>query len=385
MKVLFSSTVGSGHVRPLVPFMREMASRGHDIRLVAPEQLRELANSVSVSFTPVPGPSNADIQEVWNRRHALPKEQFARYAVQEKFARLRAVPALPSLINECKAWAPQLIVREEAEFAAPVAAELCSIPTVRLETQNSPAVKWFLDYGAVPVDEMRQSVGLVPDKGASLQSEPCFSAFPSSFDPTKDGSSRREPFRFRTAPSAPNKSLERPEWAPENRWPTIYITFGTEAGGEEYQREVYRLTLEAVAELPVNALLTTGGKMDASLLGGIPANVTVQGFVPQAEITPWISAIVFHGGSGTLLGALASGLPMVIIPLMADQFSNATSAQDANVGIAVLDRSASTIKEAVRRVLEDGNFAKSGDVIAAEIEAMDSLGEATTLMLKHAL
>ena len=46
-------------------------------------------------------------------------------------------------------------------------------------------------------------------------------------------------------------------------------------------------------------------------------------------------AVVCHGGSGTVLGALAGGVPMVVVPWFADQFTNAAKVAGAGAGFVV--------------------------------------------------
>src|SRR6185436_16936713 len=104
--------------------------------------------------------------------------------------------------------------------------------------------------------------------------------------------------------------------------PLVYITFGTIVGGVAHLRSIYGTALAAVADLPVRALLTTGRGFDVSALGAIPVNVHVEAWVPQRDVLPRVAALVCHGGSGTLLGGLAAGLPMVVVPLGADQPHN---------------------------------------------------------------
>ena len=81
--------------------------------------------------------------------------------------------------------------------------------------------------------------------------------------------------------------------------------------------------LDAAAARPVQALLTTGPVMDAVELGAIPANVTVEAWVPQAEALSYTTAVVCHGGLGTLSGGLAMEAPIVVASLFADQPVNA--------------------------------------------------------------
>jgi UDP:flavonoid glycosyltransferase YjiC (YdhE family) len=45
--------------------------------------------------------------------------------------------------------------------------------------------------------------------------------------------------------------------------------------------------------------------------------------------------MVMHGGSNSLLAALDAGLPMVVVPLIADQFFNAQIIQEMQLGLVV--------------------------------------------------
>ena len=55
----------------------------------------------------------------------------------------------------------------------------------------------------------------------------------------------------------------------------------------------------------------------------MPAAVHVEQEVPQAHVLPHVDLVVHHGGTGTVIGSLASGLPQIVMPQGADQFWNA--------------------------------------------------------------
>ena len=44
--------------------------------------------------------------------------------------------------------------------------------------------------------------------------------------------------------------------------------------------------------------------------------------MPQQDALARARLVVCHGGSGTVLGTLAAGLPLIIMPLFADQATN---------------------------------------------------------------
>ena len=53
MRIFFTSTKGTGHGRPLFPYIEEFKKRGHEVRFAAPEQLRVMADSKNVPFSPL--------------------------------------------------------------------------------------------------------------------------------------------------------------------------------------------------------------------------------------------------------------------------------------------------------------------------------------------
>ncbi len=131
-----------------------------------------------------------------------------------------------------------------------------------------------------------------------------------------------------------------------------------------------------VSDMPVRALLTTGPNINASSLGPPPANVAIEAWVPQGEVWPHATAFLCHGGSGTLLGGLAEGLPVVVLPLFADQPLNGRNVEAAGAGLALLDPDAASLRSAIERVLVDGGMRTAARRIADEMAAMHSIDEA---------
>ena len=64
--------------------------------------------------------------------------------------------------------------------------------------------------------------------------------------------------------------------------------------------------------------------------------MTVERWVPQDEVLQRAAAVVTHGGHGSTMGALAHGVPCVVLPLFAlDQWFNAAAVARAGAGIAL--------------------------------------------------
>jgi UDP:flavonoid glycosyltransferase YjiC (YdhE family) len=176
----------------------------------------------------------------------------------------------------------------------------------------------------------------------------------------------------------------------------IYLTFGSVAGGLDTAESAFRLAIEAVSGLDVRVLVTTGLGFNRRLLDDVPSNVVVESWIPQASVFPFASMVLCHGGSGTTYGALAAGLPIVFVPMFADQRTNAQLIAVAGAGVVVDVGSKSEpgfraiaapdvprIRAAVLEVLAESSYAIAAQVIAEEIastgSARDCLDELSSL------
>jgi UDP:flavonoid glycosyltransferase YjiC (YdhE family) len=120
--------------------------------------------------------------------------------------------------------------------------------------------------------------------------------------------------------------------------------------------------------------------------------------VPQDEVLAHAAAVVCHGGSGTTLGALSYGVPLVVLPLFSvDQWDNAAAVAGVGAGIA-LDRgrrerhvlgppAASTLDQlagAARRVLEDDAYRRAAGGVADAMRALPPVGTAVDVLAASA-
>jgi MGT family glycosyltransferase len=189
--------------------------------------------------------------------------------------------------------------------------------------------------------------------------------------------------RFRAArPAAPPLR----DWWPGREGPFVYVTMGTVAGRMEAERAAFRAVVEGLAGLPVRALLTVGRDLPLEALGEVPAGVRVEQFVPQDQVLPHADAVVCHGGSGTLLGALANGVPVVVTPLFADQPYNGARVAALGAGLSLTPGAprAPELRDAVSKVLAEGSFRAAARRMAAEIASLPPIEEAGAAIEKIA-
>lgn len=379
MRILFSTVKDIGHVTPLVPYAQRLRDLGHEVRVATStdEGAVVTLRKAGLVHAPFDRPAPDQLQAVMERVDELKGEEAIAFGFREGFAGVAARAAMPKLQQTIREFRPDIVIRESAEFASLVAAEAAGVPQAGVAVYCSEYESWIAAQVAGAVDQLRTLVGLKPDNGHAQRSQRTFTSFPPSFDrgpPLPD-----RPASFRVAPEIPPPhaaSASEPDWMPAGDEPFLFMTFGTVAGRSERVRSAYRVLLEAVGSLPVKALLTTGPVMPLEELGVIPDNIRVEKFVPQVQIMPHTSAVVCHGGSGTLLSTLAMGCPLVVIPLFADQPANARAAEAAGAGLAVFNHHADEIAKAIHAVLTSESIRAGAQNISAELASMHPMSEA---------
>ena len=128
--------------------------------------------------------------------------------------------------------------------------------------------------------------------------------------------------------------------------PVVYVTLGTQFN----EPGRFALLLEAVGAVDCTAVVTVGADQDPAALRP-PAHMLVERYIPQADVLPLADAVLCHGGSGSMLAALAHGLPLVLLPAGADQFENAGACSRA--GAAIELRPPSVTVDSIRSALDE--------------------------------
>lgn len=381
MRILFATTRGVGHLSPLLPFAAELSNRGHDIAIAARTELAGKISKAGYKHILLDGPEQKDMAVVWERARELSPDDALALFVSNLFCGVIARAALPNMQSVISEWQPDLVVRETLEFASLVAAESANVPCARVEVHNAQGEEGFVLNNAIPaLESLRKDAGLESDDGLALNTEQVFSFFPEALDGSVVRRGKKT-FRVGGSNNAVAPSNSKTNWAPRDGEPLIYMTFGTETANMESAKSIYRIALDAVAEMPVRVLLTTGAELDPEQLGHIPANATVLPFVQQTDVFPIATAMVCHGGSGTMLGGLAAGLPMVITPLFADQPSNALLFEKAGSGLSVVDPDPASLRAAIEKVLSDQTFSAKAKRIAKDMADMPSIEMAVDALL----
>jgi MGT family glycosyltransferase len=176
---------------------------------------------------------------------------------------------------------------------------------------------------------------------------------------------------------ATEHGYERPSWLRElPHDQTVYVTLGTIWNTDI---DLFRLVIEALHDR-VNLIVTVGRQNQPEMFGPQPAGVIIRNYIPQDELLPWCDAAVVHGGSGTMLGALAHAVPLLVLPQGADQWNNAERVSAAGAGRRLLrdEVSFDAIRDGITAVLTEPSYRHAATKVRDEIRAMPSARETMT-------
>jgi UDP:flavonoid glycosyltransferase YjiC (YdhE family) len=127
-----------------------------------------------------------------------------------------------------------------------------------------------------------------------------------------------------------------------------------------------RQVVKVAGDASVEVVLAHPGPRIAR--GPFPANVRTVDWLPFSEAFPAAAGALHHGGAGTLLTALAAGIPQLATPGFGDRTVNAELVAARGAGLAV-DIERITAADLERLVSDDGLAAAAREV-ADEIAAM---------------
>jgi UDP:flavonoid glycosyltransferase YjiC (YdhE family) len=291
------------------------------------------------------------------------------------FGELLAPAMLRDLRAVVRSWPPTVFIHDSMELAAPIVAE--SIGAVHVAHSFGPLTPeervLAIADSATP---LWRAAGTDPPSYGGLYDHLYLDIYPRSIQPTASGHVPRRQ-AIRPVPYAPSVDDVPLVLAHDGR-PLVYATFGTELPD---QRPL-RTAVEAISSLDVRVLATIGPRGDLDALGRQPENVTIMRYVPQTVVLPHAAAVVSHAGSGTVLAALAAGVPQLCLPQFADQPLNASAVADAGAGLTlganVFDRNA--IRESVTRLLTEDAFRSSALVLREEIAQMPAPDDVAALL-----
>lgn len=231
------------------------------------------------------------------------------------------------------------------------------------------------------MSRLRAAYGLGPDPDTAM----LFRYLHLAFEPPR--------FHDPALPVAPTSHLLRPvpfsqsggegspTWLVElSDRPTVSATLGTVFNSRT--PGLFQAILDGVRDEPLTLILTIGRDQDPAQFGPQPENVHIERYIPQNLLFPHCDLVITHAGFSTVAEALTHGLPLVAIPLDADQPLNAERC--AALGVAeVIEhdrRTPAAIRSAIRTVLGDPSYRRNARQLRQDIAQLPGPEHAANLL-----
>ena len=374
LRVLVATTRGAGHFGPLVPVARACAEAGHEVVVAAPEQSLGLVRRAGFEAWRLDDPPQDVLDRVWAVMPELSVDEQNAHVVREVFGRIHAGAHLPRMREAIAGRRPDLVLRESNEYASAIVAEEAGVPHARVAISIAYGEEWTR---GLAIGGLGEIAAVEPAIAAS----PYISSVPPTFEhpdlPAPAWIQRHAP------PPAPEPAPLPADWWPGDERPLVYVSFGSVAPTFDFFGMLLEGVLPQLGALDVRVLLTVGDALDPRSLPQPPPNVRIEGWVPQADVLPHASAFLTHGGFGSTLGGLLAGVPLVVLPLFADQPYNADRVAAVRAGVALHGgpEAIPQVGAAVNQVLGDPSFAEFARALRDEAAHQPPL-EATVALLE---
>ena len=421
MKVLISIMQGLGHLNSVIPLARALQGDGHEVVFICAPSFHRVVESVGFRAVPlgidwlqVPAdrrqirfdrqhlpeaPVPAGFDWHWQRQGAdqphrdqsaaLPLSAPGPAGVELDGTPPVGLPilasrlvegVLPDMLQFVKDWQPDVIVRNDLDYAAYLAGESCNIPYATVGN-NLLIPNAVLQVMIGPsISAARQRYGLPPDPDLESLNRYLYLSFtPASYQSPLDVI----PTLHFIRPSIEDSVFGQDgllEWINDLAdQPTVYITLGT-----MFNRTpaIFETILAGLREEALNLIVTVGQTQSQAPFGAQPTNVHIEHYIPMNMILPYCDAVVCHGGSNTVMTTLSHGLPMFIVPIAADQPFHAQRCAELGLGLTMVatNLKPEAIRVRVRRLLEEASFRAAAKRLQREITEMPGPEYAVALL-----
>jgi len=406
------------HYFPLVGIALALKRAGHQVAFYSGPEARPVVEEEGFSFFPFERVDGEKVNQIMFAR-----EEYASWHMPFRFRSLLqewllgTVPAQVSdlravvrrfrpdvVVTETSMWAPLLILREKDDVPVAVFSTVaaCLIPGpdappfgLGLPRPRSGATRMVASAAEATVralsqrmregaNAVRRDFGLPPLPGSVTEHAGTMDLYlvPSTRDFDYDRRDLPPNVRY-VGPCVWNKRREEPtpSWLPALRRPLVHVTEGTMHAGKPI---LLRAAALGLSGLPLSVVMTTGGRAleGTAGIGPLGANVRVEDWVPHADLMPLTDVLVTTGGAGTVMTALAAGVPMVVVPTEWDKPENAQRVVEAGAGIRIspwrLD--AQRLRRAVGRLLNEPGFRDSARRMRDGLRGLDGLAESARLL-----
>jgi UDP:flavonoid glycosyltransferase YjiC (YdhE family) len=350
------------HVLPLVPLATALRDAGHDVLLATAGDGVDAARKAGVPVRDVaPGLTVGRVFTGPLIRHPvrilrMVAGDTGTDGVGVLFAAM-AVRLADETVTLADEWQPDLVLHEGLAVVGALVAARRGVPSVLVDA--------LIYDGRRLYDAVRSHLdGLARRHGVESLPEPADAVV--AIPPSLVGERRGRPMRYVAA----RRDGEVPDGlARHGDRPVVLVSRSTVADPRP-DRMMSRV-VGAAAGADVDVVLVRPDRAVAHR--PLPPNVTTTDWLPFAEVMPKVAGVLHHGGAGTVMTALAAGVPQAVVPGAGDRTLHArlVAARGAGLAVPTPEITAATLE----RLVSDPELARGAREVAAEIAAMPTPAE----------
>lgn len=402
---LFTTWEGGGNVPPAIETARKLAAAGHRVRFLSDACTRADAEAVGLDFVSwTRAPNRLDrspASQTFRDWAAATPQEGLLHVVRDCWAS-PALAYAEDMLEELEREPADLVVTSECLFGVMAGCESVGqrfvilnssisfaaqpgIPPLgpglaparndeerAMHAQIAKACEGMFDSGLPVFNQARAALGLRPLEHLLQQYDAADSELlttSAAYDfPATQPSSRVRYVGPQLADPRRVGEWTSP-WPAGDARPLVVVGFSTTF---QNHAGVLQRAIDALATLPVRVLVTLGGSIDPDSLHAADNCVLVDS-APHSVVMPAAAFVVTHGGHGTVMRALVSRAPMLVVPLGRDQADNAVRVTERGAGLSLpAGASLEDFRAACERLLTDASFRDAakrlGDRVAADAE-----------------
>jgi UDP:flavonoid glycosyltransferase YjiC (YdhE family) len=363
-RFLFVTWDGGGNLPPALGIAAALVTRGHSVRFLGHRRQRDQVEALGFRFAHFEHAPDYDATVAITEAELIPflfdHIVFEPLMADDVAANLAEEPA-DCVVVDCMLTAPLAFATAK------------HIPTaVLVHTLHRFFDGWDIPSmpGGARLATLRKALGLDAVRtlhAAWLDADRVLVTSAASLDPAPAAPPPRTVHVGPVGAPAPVSAWD-PAWVPDGDGPLVLVSLSTTSMGQE---NLLNRICEALAPLPVRAVVTTGAGVDLSRVH-LGANAVRHDYLDHSAVLGRAALVVCHGGHGTVGAAMLNGVPMVCIPLGRDQPMVAAAVAAAGIGVALPgDVGVQAIRDAVTGLLADGRVAMRARDVAGAIRAAD--------------
>ncbi len=346
MNILMVNLPFSVHTNPTLPLTTELVNRGHNVTYVNAESFRKKIEQTGATFVPYKDFKDGS-GENYVKRHCFVAAFDTAMSLEEPF---------DLLIYEMFFYPGIDIARRKGilcvrQFSQPAWSE---------ETWTEAPLLFKISAKLIDMQVLPKGVAKRIGfenyclRDGVIKSKPDLNIVyvPKQFQNKRDGFDESYLFMI-PKPQIVTSEVSIPY--DKMKTPIVYISLGSIISDKSF----YKKCMKAFGNKEFSVILNTG-KISPSTLGELPDNIYAYSFVPQIEVLSHADVFLTHCGMNSINEALYYGVPMVAMPFLNDQITNAK--QLVNLGLAKkihsFSQKSKEIYQAVYEVSQDEKMKK---------------------------